>query len=48
VSNIDREEKMKIIGENIICRLAALLPEKTHGIVKGDKRIEQYARKNEL
>ena len=48
VSNIDREEKIKIIGENIICRLAALLPEKTHGIVKGDKRIEQYARKNEL
>ena len=39
---------MTIIGENIICRIAALLPNEAHGIYKGDKRIEQYAKKNEL
>ena len=47
-SNVDREKKMTIIGENIICRIAALLPNEAHGIYKGDKRIEQYAKKNEL
>ena len=40
--------KMTIIGENIICRIAALLPDEAHGRYKGDKRIEQYAKKNEL
>ena len=45
--NVDREEQMKTIGENIMCRIAALLPDDTHGIVKGDKRIIQYAEENE-
>ena len=45
--NLDREAKIKTIGENIICRIAALLPEEAHGTAKGDKRIEQYEKENE-
>jgi len=46
--SLNRETKMTTIGENIICRIAALLPEDAHGIVKGDKRIATYAEENNL
>jgi len=45
--HMNREEQIEIIGKNIMCRIAALLPKKAHGIYSGDTRIESYAKLNE-
>ena len=29
-----------------MCRIAALLPEKSHGVFKGDKKIKYYKKEN--
>jgi hypothetical protein len=39
---IDRDEAIKITGEEIMCRIAALLPEKYHGVYIGDERINNF------
>lgn len=41
-----KRQSMDIIGETIMCRIAALLPEKTHGIFKNDKKILQFRKEN--
>lgn len=46
--NENRQEQMETIGENIMCRIAALLPEEAHGVFLGDKRIKKYMQLNEL
>ncbi|NHZ87153.1 MAG: hypothetical protein GWP19_14980 [Planctomycetia bacterium] len=43
----DRNEAIKINGEEIMCRIAALLPEEYHGVYLGDERINNF-RSNEL
>jgi 1-acyl-sn-glycerol-3-phosphate acyltransferase len=43
----DRNEAIKITGEEIMCRIAALIPNKYHGVYTGDKRINIF-RSDEL
>lgn len=38
----DRNEAIKITGEEIMCRIAALLPEEYHGVYAGDERITNF------
>ena len=38
----ERNEAIKITGEEIMCRIAALLPEEYHGIYAGDDRINNF------
>jgi len=38
----ERNEAIKITGEEIMCRIAALIPDKYHGVYAGDKRINNY------
>ncbi len=44
---ISKSQRMEIIGKIIMCRIAALLPEKTHGIFKNDKKILQFRKENQ-
>jgi len=37
-----RNEAIKTTGENIMCRIAALVPDEYHGVYAGDKRINNY------
>jgi len=37
-----RNEAIKTTGENIMCRIAALMPDEYHGVYAGDKRINKY------
>ncbi len=37
-----RNEAIKTTGENIMCRIAALIPDEYHGVYAGDKRINNY------
>ncbi len=39
---LKRNEVIKTIGEEIMCRIAALLPEKYHGTYKNDERVRLY------
>lgn len=45
--HMEKDKQMEIIGENIMCRIAALLPKKAHGIFSDDPRIESYAKINQ-
>ncbi len=38
----DRNKAIKITGEEIMCRIAALLPEEYHGVYISDKRINNF------
>ena len=38
----ERNEAIKIAGEEIMCRIAALMPEEYHGIYTGDERIKNF------
>ena len=38
----DRNEAIKTTGEEIMCRISALLPEKYHGEYTGDERINNF------
>lgn len=40
-----RNEAIKITGEEIMCRIAALLPEEYHGVYLGDERINNFRSK---
>ena len=37
-----RNEAIKLTGEEIMCRIAALLPDEDHGVYSGDERIDNY------
>ncbi|SVA43160.1 uncharacterized protein METZ01_LOCUS96014, partial [marine metagenome] len=39
-------EILKVIGDKVMCRIAALLPSETHGIYTDDPSIEKYKQKN--
>ena len=43
-----REEALKEIGDKVMCRIGALLPNKYHGIYSGDPSIEQYRKENKI
>jgi len=36
------------IGEELICRIGALLPDERHGVCAGDKRISEFRKINGL
>ncbi|MFC1527403.1 hypothetical protein ACFL5D_01480 [Candidatus Neomarinimicrobiota bacterium] len=38
----ERNDAIKITGEEIMCRIAALIPNEYHGVYAGDKRINNY------
>jgi len=38
----DRNEAIKITGEEIMCRIAALIPDKYRGIYANDERVSSY------
>jgi 1-acyl-sn-glycerol-3-phosphate acyltransferase len=38
----DRNEAIKATGEEIMCRIAALLPKEYHGVYIGDRRINNF------
>lgn len=38
----DRNDAIKATGEEIMCRIAALLPEEYHGVYTGDERINNF------
>ncbi len=42
IDRANRNELVKETGEEIMCRIAALLPDEYHGIYKNDKRIAKY------
>ena len=43
-----KERDLKEIGSEIMCRIAALLPESAHGSFKHNKTINEYQKKNGL
>ena len=43
----ERESELLDIGNEVMCRIAALLPKKTHGIFSNDPKIEKYKKENE-
>lgn len=45
---MDRGSEIDLIGDTIMCRIAALLPEKTHGKFYKDPRIEGYKDENNI
>lgn len=47
-SKNDKERDLKKIGDEIMCRIAALLPEERHGSFKHNKLISRYRKKNGL
>ena len=44
----DKERDLKEIGSEIMCRIAALLPESAHGSFIDNKTINEYQKKNGL
>lgn len=44
----NRDEEMNATGDNIMCRIAALLPENVRGQYKKDERIKIYETENKL
>ena len=38
----ERDKAIKTTGEEIMCRIAALLPEEYHGVYVGDERINNF------
>ncbi len=44
----NKEPFLDEIGVEVMCRIAALLPEKQHGIFKGRKRIKDFQAENDL
>tara|TARA_B100001179_G_scaffold28030_1_gene17105 strand:+ start:136 stop:423 length:288 start_codon:yes stop_codon:yes gene_type:complete len=41
-----KEEILKVVGDKMMCRIAALLPSETHGIYTNDPSIEKYKQEN--
>ena len=47
-SKNDKERDLNTIGDEIMCRIAALLPENRHGAFKHNKTISEHRKKNGL
>ncbi len=47
-SKNDKERDLNKIGDEIMCRIAALLPENRHGAFKHNKTISEHRKKNGL
>jgi len=45
-SKEEKECDLKRVGEEIMCRIGALLPEERHGHFMGDKRINRFRKQN--
>ena len=43
----DREAEIDKIGDEVMCRIAALLPDRTHGVYAYDPKITLYKKENE-
>ena len=43
-----KEKKLTIIGDEVMCRIAALLPDKHHGFYRGNPSIKNYREENNL
>ena len=43
----DKEKDITEIGNHVMCRIAALLPAKTHGAFSNNPLIEKYKKENE-
>jgi hypothetical protein len=43
-----KEEKLAKIGDEVMCRIAALLPDKHHGVYRGNPSIKNYREENNL
>ena len=41
-----KSNKITQIGEELICRIGALLPDERHGVCAGDKRIDKFRKIN--
>ncbi len=44
----NRDDELIKIGDKVMCRIAALLPSKTHGIFTNDPKINKYRKQNEF
>ena len=47
----NKEEKdlaLKEIGDEVMCRIAALLPDESHGEFKGSPKIKEFRMQNDL
>ena len=42
-----REDALKEIGDKVMCRIGALLPDKCHGVYAGDPSIKVYRKENQ-
>jgi hypothetical protein len=42
----NRERELIKIGDKVMCRIAAVLPDKTHGIYSNDPNINKYKKQN--
>ena len=48
---VDKKKKgeaLKNIGDEVMCRIAALLPEESHGEFKGNPKIEEFRIQNNM
>ena len=43
-----KETKLAKIGDEVMCRIAALLPDKHHGVYRGDPSFKNYREENNL
>ena len=46
-NNAAKNRHIDLIGEIVMCRIAALLPEIAHGVFKHDERIVQFRKENQ-
>ena len=47
-SRENKTNQITKIGEELICRIGALLPDEKHGVCAGDKRISEFRKINDL
>ena len=47
VIDVKKEDDLIQIGNEVMCRIAALIPDKTHGVFSNDPKINQYKKENE-
>ena len=45
-NKVYRENELIKIGDKVMCRIAALLPEKTHGVYSNNPKINKYKKQN--
>tara|TARA_B100000029_G_scaffold99235_1_gene89428 strand:- start:224 stop:508 length:285 start_codon:yes stop_codon:yes gene_type:complete len=47
-TKIEKSKKIAKASKEVMCRIAALLPEKKHGVFTGDSSISAYKKENNL